>query len=108
MPRLGSCPASRCAMQSHCLRFALWSARGPGSRRAPRRHSLWRHTIGAHAHEGKTMNKVHNPPEIAPPLGAYSHAIEAPAGARTLHISGQVGLLPDGRLAPGIEGQTEA
>jgi enamine deaminase RidA (YjgF/YER057c/UK114 family) len=54
------------------------------------------------------MNKVHNPPEIAPPIGAYSHGIEVPAGARTLHISGQVGLLPDGKLASGIAGQTEA
>src|SRR5215471_17530811 len=54
------------------------------------------------------MNKVHNPAEIAPPIGAYSHGIEVPAGARTLHISGQVGIMPDGRVAPGIEGQTEA
>jgi 2-iminobutanoate/2-iminopropanoate deaminase len=54
------------------------------------------------------MNKIHNPAEIAPPIGAYSHAIEVPANARTLHISGQVGLAPDGKLAPDIEGQTEA
>ena len=54
------------------------------------------------------MNKVHNPAEIAPPIGAYSHGIEVPAGARTLHISGQVGITPDGKVAPGIEGQTEA
>jgi 2-iminobutanoate/2-iminopropanoate deaminase len=54
------------------------------------------------------MNKIHNPAGVAPPLGAYSHAIEVPAGARTLHISGQVGLLPDGRVAQGIEAQTEA
>lgn len=54
------------------------------------------------------MNKIHNPAEIAPPIGAYSHGIEVPPGARTLHISGQVGIMPDGKLAPGIEGQTEA
>ena len=54
------------------------------------------------------MNKIHNPAEIAPPIGAYSHGIEVPPGARTLHISGQVGIAPDGKVAPGIEGQTEA
>jgi enamine deaminase RidA (YjgF/YER057c/UK114 family) len=54
------------------------------------------------------MNKIHNPGEIAPPVGAYSHAIEVPAGARMLHISGQVGITPDGKVAPGIEAQTEA
>ncbi len=30
-------------------------------------------------------------PTIAPPFGSYSHAIELAAGARTLHVSGQVG-----------------
>ena len=54
------------------------------------------------------MNKIHNPAEIAPPIGAYSHGIEVPAGARTLHISGQVGITPEGKVAAGIEGQTEA
>jgi enamine deaminase RidA (YjgF/YER057c/UK114 family) len=54
------------------------------------------------------MNKIHNPAEIPPPIGAYSHGIEVPPGARTLHISGQVGIAPDGKVAPGIEGQTEA
>ena len=54
------------------------------------------------------MNKIHNPAGIAPPIGAYSHGIEVPPGARTLHISGQVGITPDGKVAPGIEGQTEA
>ena len=54
------------------------------------------------------MNKIHNPAGVAPPIGAYSHAIEVPAGARTLHISGQVGITPDGKLAPGVEGQAEA
>jgi len=54
------------------------------------------------------MNKIHNPAEIAPPIGAYSHGIEVPAGARTLHISGQVGITPEGKVAAGIEAQTEA
>ncbi|MFM8800581.1 MAG: RidA family protein [Tagaea sp.] len=54
------------------------------------------------------MLKVHNPKTIAPPTGRYQHAIEAPAGARTLYISGQVGNLPDGTLAQGIDAQAEA
>ena len=54
------------------------------------------------------MNKIHNPAEIAPPIGAYSHGIEVPAGARTLHVSGQVGITPEGKVAAGIEAQTEA
>ncbi len=54
------------------------------------------------------MNKIHEPAGVAPPVGAYSHAIEVAAGARTLYISGQVGILPDGSTASGIEAQTEA
>lgn len=54
------------------------------------------------------MNKVHNPGTVAPPIGAYSHGIEVPPGARTLHVSGQVGITPDGKVAPGIEAQTAA
>ncbi len=48
----------------------------------------------------EAMTKVHNPAEIAPPVGAYSHAIEVPTGARTLHIAGQVGITPDGTGEP--------
>ena len=53
------------------------------------------------------MLRSHNPGSIAPPLSRYSHAIEAPAGARWLHVSGQVGIKPDGTLAEGIEAQIE-
>lgn len=53
------------------------------------------------------MLKRHNPGAVAPPFSRYSHAIEAPAGARWLHVSGQVGVKPDGALADGIEGQIE-
>jgi enamine deaminase RidA (YjgF/YER057c/UK114 family) len=54
------------------------------------------------------MNKIYNPADVPPPVGAYSHAIEVAAGVRTLHISGQVGVLADGKPAQGIEAQTEA
>ena len=39
-----------------------------------------------------------NPDTIAPPAGAYSHAVEVPPGARWLYVSGQVGIAPDGTL----------
>lgn len=50
------------------------------------------------------LNKL-NPPSICAPLGAYTHGIEIPAGARVIHVSGQVGIHPDGRVAEGIEAQ---
>ncbi len=51
------------------------------------------------------MMKKLNPPSIAAPLGAYAHGIEIPPGARVIHVSGQVGVRPDGRVAEGIEAQ---
>ena len=53
------------------------------------------------------MAKHHSPGTVAPPLSRYSHAVEAPAGARWLHVSGQVGIKPDGSLAAGLEAQME-
>ncbi len=49
----------------------------------------------------------HNPDAIAPTFSAYSHGVEVAPGARWLHISGQVGVLPDGGLADGPVGQME-
>jgi enamine deaminase RidA (YjgF/YER057c/UK114 family) len=51
------------------------------------------------------MLKKLNPPSISAPLGAYTHGIEVPPGARVIHVSGQVGMRPDGRVAEGIEQQ---
>ena len=53
------------------------------------------------------MNTRHNPKTVAPPGGKYTHGIATPAGARWLHISGQVGTAPDGTTPPGIEAQVE-
>jgi enamine deaminase RidA (YjgF/YER057c/UK114 family) len=50
------------------------------------------------------LNKL-NPPSISAPLGAYSHGVEIAPGARVIHVSGQVGVRPDGRVAEGIEAQ---
>lgn len=49
-----------------------------------------------------------NPPTIAPPVGAYSHGVLASAAGEWLHISGQIGVLPDGSLAADFAGQTRA
>ncbi|MBN8477464.1 MAG: RidA family protein [Burkholderiales bacterium] len=50
------------------------------------------------------MNAV-NPSSICAPAGAYSHGIVAPAAGRWLHVSGQIGMLPDGTMAEGFEAQ---
>jgi len=53
------------------------------------------------------MKTVVNPPSVHGPVGAYSHGIGTPAGARWLHVSGQLGTAPDGSLPPGIVEQAE-
>lgn len=54
------------------------------------------------------MLKIHNPPTIAPAFSRYSLGVEAPAQARWLFVSGQVGVNPDGSYAEGPEAQMEA
>ena len=44
------------------------------------------------------MYKYRNPAGIAAPQSAYSHGVEVTTGYRWLHISGQVGVAPDGTL----------
>jgi len=53
------------------------------------------------------MPKTHNPSTVAPPFSRYSHGVEAPAAARWLHVSGQVGVAPDGTVPQGAEAQIE-
>ena len=53
------------------------------------------------------MHKTLNPATVYPPLSRYSHAVEVPANARRLYISGQLGMMPDGTLAEGFEAQAE-
>ena len=45
---------------------------------------------------------------MAPPFSEYHHGMEAPAGARLLLVSGQIGIRPDGSLPDTIEDQCEA
>ena len=44
------------------------------------------------------MNTPVAPADIAAPVGAYSHGMVVPAGARTLHVAGQVGIDAAGAL----------
>ncbi|MGK9169377.1 RidA family protein [Inquilinus limosus] len=51
--------------------------------------------------------QLHNPAGVAAPFSRYSHGASAPAGARWLHISGQVGAGPDGAVPDEPERQME-
>ena len=52
------------------------------------------------------ISKRHDPyPVNAPYHGIYAHGVETPAGSRILHVSGQVGVSPEGHLADDFEGQ---
>jgi 2-iminobutanoate/2-iminopropanoate deaminase len=42
----------------------------------------------------------HNPADVFPPYRSYSHAVEVPAGARLLVISGLNGYEVDGKTMP--------
>lgn len=52
------------------------------------------------------MNTRHSPDTIASPFSQYSHGVQAPASARWLHVSGQVGNRPDGGIPEGVGAQT--
>ena len=53
------------------------------------------------------MIKFDSPAGVAPPFGKYSHRALVDEGARWLHVSGQVGVKPDGSMAAGIDAQCE-
>ncbi|MEQ1504966.1 MAG: RidA family protein [Myxococcota bacterium] len=53
------------------------------------------------------MPVFHSPPTVAPPVGAYTHAVEVGPGARTLFVSGQIGAGPDGAVGATIEDQAD-
>ncbi|TFF23220.1 RidA family protein [Jiella endophytica] len=44
---------------------------------------------------------------IHPPFAAYSHGIEVPPGARTVFLSGQLGIDADGTIPEGCGAQAE-
>ena len=41
------------------------------------------------------------------PTGPFSHGVETPGNARWLHISGQIGVAPDGKVPAEFEAQAE-
>ncbi len=49
----------------------------------------------------------HNPPEVAAPVGPYSHGIEIPPNARLLFVAGQLGIAPDGTVPDDARGQAD-
>ncbi|KVF56378.1 RidA family protein [Burkholderia cepacia] len=51
--------------------------------------------------------QLHNPAGVAVPLSRYSHGVSAPVDARWLHISGQVGIAPDGSVPEDPERQMD-
>jgi enamine deaminase RidA (YjgF/YER057c/UK114 family) len=53
------------------------------------------------------MLKFRNPKTIAPPQAEYTMSVEAPSGARTLYVAGQVGVNEKGVLAADFKGQCE-
>lgn len=52
-------------------------------------------------------NRAFNPDTVAAPLGAYTHGIEIPEGARITFISGQVGVDAQGNLPEDFRAQAE-
>ncbi|MDE0242585.1 MAG: RidA family protein [bacterium] len=44
------------------------------------------------------MLRRFNPEGVAPPLSNYSHGVVIPAGMKQLHVSGQIGITPDGTI----------
>jgi enamine deaminase RidA (YjgF/YER057c/UK114 family) len=52
-----------------------------------------------HLHgEAVFMNIFRNPPDVHPPLGAYSHQVEIGRPERLVALSGQVGVREDGSV----------
>ena len=51
-----------------------------------------------------TVHRRQNPPAIHAPRG-YSHVVEARAPGRTIYVAGQVGMAPDGKIAPDFRAQ---
>ncbi|QDQ85090.1 RidA family protein [Paraburkholderia megapolitana] len=74
--------------------------------RAPRLGAPHRYRMTDYGREHMTI-QLHNPANIVTPFSRYSHGASAPATARWLHISGQVGVTPDGAVPEDVEKQME-
>lgn len=56
---------------------------------------------------GARVMQLHAPSEIAKPSGAYWHTDEVEEGARTLYVSGRIGIAPDGTIPEKCEARSE-
>jgi enamine deaminase RidA (YjgF/YER057c/UK114 family) len=61
--------------------------------------------ISEHSVIEHSMNRAVSPPHIRPPFARYSHGVVAPAGARLLFTSGQLGVAPDDAIPEDVEAQ---
>jgi reactive intermediate/imine deaminase len=50
------------------------------------------------------VHRFQNPPTIHSPTG-YTHVVEATGPGRTIYISGQIGIAPDGKIAGDFRAQ---
>lgn len=53
------------------------------------------------------MLKRRNPSAVVQPMSCYAQAVEVPPGARSLHVSGQIGVASDGTVQRGFRAQAE-
>lgn len=53
------------------------------------------------------MHQFENPPGMPKPAGHFHHVITVTNETQRVVVSGQLGVRPDGTIAPDIEGQTE-
>ncbi len=53
------------------------------------------------------MTEFTNPATVHKPASPYSHVAATPAGARWVHVSGQIGIDAAGRTAEGFAAQAE-
>ena len=53
------------------------------------------------------QNRAMYPESIHPPIGAYAHAVEVPASAKTMFIAGQVGIDIDGNVPADFAAQAD-
>src|SRR5688572_31489016 len=51
--------------------------------------------------------KLDNPDTVGPPLGAYSHSVEVPPGAKLIFVSGQVPVRADGHCGDTLAEQAD-
>lgn len=53
------------------------------------------------------MHQRITPPTVAAPAGTYSHGITTHGPGTCLHVAGQIGMTPDGRLLEGFDAQAD-